>query len=382
MRKKMFCMTVIAGVVLSMTGCGNKNSQDNELLASVDEAKEVVDFSAFKETEIATEPPETEAPTEPPETEPPETEAQTEPPETAYTMDYDYSDETVRNAIFDVQELDTMADQAFSDVVEEHTEEKNRVRTIDIGNGAFHLSLYADTFSGKTNGKLEITAKEEEQDSVEEVLMLLDTGLNQNNIEKFWNGAYDGANAAYIGLKNTSVEKKDGTIHIIMEKVPAEEGTVPEMEDGTQSGTFTMEDSFCVVDMSGDDPDQMKEILAGTDGYEYSVTEKNVQDGTKSYDKSGELLQASNDCSETVTGTNGSVCKIRTGNTDGRKQLVFEYTAAAGMSDTEMLVKAEYMYRMFYHESFDTGADLSSPYQIAHAVLEKTGDNTFTLTLG
>lgn len=187
MKNRKIMIVICVAAALAAAGCGKKEEPELGGLADV---KEVVNFSDFKETEVPTEPetepvtePVTEPPTEPetePETEPvtePVTEPETE--ELPYEEDFDFSDEKILDAFYSVRTLDELSRQeGFSDTVSEN--EEQRTREISLHNGEVTILLYADQYSGTTNGKLEVKAASQFVGSVKEALVAMDAGLHED----------------------------------------------------------------------------------------------------------------------------------------------------------------------------------------------------------
>lgn len=363
MKRNLVIMTLLA--VMLFTGCGQKDSDESRVLSMPDEAsiREVKDFSAFLETELPTEAPETEAPeTEPPQTEPLQTEApETEPPEIPYSEDYDFSDETVLAAAFSGSDYQT-------DIILDY---QNRIRTMTASKDGLTVSLTADTKSGTSSYRCEFSG---DSDKVRQAVLLLRDGVDEDNLERFFEGAYNGEdNAPLIGLKNVSCTAEGQMVTAVLEKKQAElEGKVPGWQDeGIDIGTVL--GSVKLTGALSDGADFFGDILSGIsfsktkmESFTLQKTESKTADGKTS-------LYA--DFAAVYTSEDGSRYEISMDGTNSDTQGLSILVRRADLQDSAVIMAvADHIYQGVYEGELDTSADLTQPYQKEHCSVAKTED--------
>lgn len=389
MWKRKFTILLAALMMLFIMG-GCKNQKEPEL-GGLDDVQVVKNFSDFTETEVPTE-----APTEPPTEESTEaptekiTEAQTETQaeetetevlEEKYSEDFDFSDQTVMSAFYSVKTLNDLSyEDGFSDTIA--VEMDKMVQTVSLSDGKVVVTMTADPYSGKTNRILVVTCSQDYLGAVKEGLIALGAGLNEDNIDKFVLGGYNGENEApYIGLNNASCAiDSDGQVTIVLEKAQQAKGDIPGMPEGGANQTgICLEDSFANIQVTGD-TDPFPALLGSVDAETYTAETSTVQPLTRHYDREGNLISEDGlFAGKYISGK--KTWSITTIVEEGKTKLVFLYNQSKGLSDEVILSMAEHIYQYFYHGEFDKSVSVDSPYTTNHAILEKNGSG-FKLTLG
>lgn len=382
MRKRTLYFLCLAAM-LSAAGCGKK---EEPALGGLSEVKEVVNFSDFTETEIQTEP-QTEPPTEPPtepqtetevQTEPP-TEPQTEPAEQPYEEDFDFSDEKVLGAFYSIHTLDELSRQdGFSDTVTE--DETQRTRTVSLSGGEVEIRLYADRYSGATNGRLEVSASNTYLGAVKEALAALEAGLDEDNMDAFILGSYNGAERApYIGLADASCSTEGGRINVVLQKAAAQEGAVPGLSNEAGPSEFALEESIFRETLSQEGADPFFSLIEGTEGSLFETKERSVASAAKHFDRDGNLISQDGIFSGRYEAGTTSYT-FTSSMEEGKLFLSITYAQEKEMADAEIAAKAEHLYQYFYHGAFDKEKPLAEMVP-AHGSLAREG-NGFILKVG
>lgn len=378
-KQKIIAFTAILLAVSCTAGCGREEPE----LGGLEDVREVANFSQFEETELLTEVP-TEVPTEAP-TEPstePATEAvtETEPPQEPYQEDFDFSDHTVMSAFYSIRTLDNLSRQeSFADTVTAN--EAERVRKISLGDGQVVISMKADRNSGKTNRILEISCSQDYLGAIKEGLIALGAGLDEDNIDTFVLGGYNGENAPYIGLANASCTTKgDGTVSILLEKAKQEDGPIPGAVEGAVPTVLTLEGSFATIKADENENGPFAALLQSVDGRTYTAQENSVKVHTMRYDRDGNLISEEGPFSGQYS-AQGRTYSISAASENGKTYLTIAYAQEHELKDAAAIAMAEHLYQYFYHGTFDKTASLASMLQADHATLEKNG-NGYILKIG
>ena len=372
----LLCGTVFPALIL--TGCGGKNDTQRKL-EDATKVKEVKNFSEYRETEIPTEPP-TEKKTEPPtekHTEPP-TEKHTEPPTSApapaaYSRDYDFSDLAVLGAVFKNGGIGSVP---YTSVASQDEENRIRTQTVTFEDGQKTVIFTADPYSGRTNGKVEIRYPVGSEAAVRDVLLSFDNGINEDNVDDFMAGAYNGTEKApYLGLHDAMYVVTD-RIYVTLEKNGTDEGPVPNWEERPADlGELTGSAKVSGELSSGADPfsDLVSSMEFGAvsfDGSEYTGREKRA-------DEQGNVISEGAAFTARYSADNGNSYVFEAGLPDAKLKVTV--TRSDCNDPVTVMYLADHIFRYFKSGPFDTGHDiLSTDFETDGCRVSKT-ENGFIM---
>ena len=387
---KRLCITATAVLTAaSLSACSNKDKDDGRQLTGADTAVSVSDFSRIRDTEanraeIETEKKEINKPViiidKPAETEKkqPETKADEEetksPVVSTYSKDYDFSDETVKNALLSSPAAQLLIQEEYSDYVSQNDEARTKVRTFSAGtNNAVTIILYADTQSGTSNGKIEIRSKDPQP--MKDIITGLNLDGGAETVEKIISGDYDGEKAGQIGLADIqSFTSQDGTLTTALTKNRlGASDAVPGWIDMSQQKTGTVTLSGSIYDGIVNADNVLNELMSGTFGEQMALESENVTNlSSIQFDLDGNMVGADAGYEAIYNSSSGVRADIKL--SDDGQFLLFNISEPAAITDKEILAKCEHICRRFFNIGFDINEEIGSGYEIDRITVTASED--------
>ncbi len=372
MRRKSQAMVIMLAGVLGVTGCSGKRER---VLQDPGNAKKVIDYTAFKETDLVLETePVTEKQTEPPTEKITEkiTERQTETEEAIRPYDglYDFSDDVILAAIHTAasgEESGTYTDQTRILVSDD-----SRLRTIQAGNLIVRLSGK----EGAMNETAEVISTD--QRLLENLLVNLDISKDADVFRDIMDGKYDSEAAKLIGLADLSRYMDEDGVHLVMKRITHEEDTgTSEGYDATLKSIFP--ESIAMVDLS--QKDAFTDIFSGA-GYT-KVTESGfeISDMIIDRDKDGAIISTGIGY-ESFYQSEENDFHVVSGKDESGSFLKIEMTPKTPVTDQEILARFEHIYQMLFHGEFDKTAAINEGLEEGKAyITADSGRTCFAMTI-
>lgn len=359
MRKKMVLLFLIITTMLS--ACSGTGKEDDRILSDVDgQIREVKNFTQYDETELPTEEitePITEVVTEP-ETEP-ETDPVTELVEQPYSKEYDFSDFRVLQAV--LKKKGGIGSTPYTSTVVQDYENATRTQTVITSDGTVEVVFKADKTSGETNKELKISyASETTMEDIRGILLAFDNGLNENNVDKFMRGEYNGTEKApFIGLYDAEYSDQDGIAHVKMVKNAVENGSVPFWTGTTTTdiGQLTKSDKYSGQMTNGGD--SFGELLQSLEFERVTMRSSVLSNSSVVTNERGDVISSQSGFIAEYDCSNGDQYMI-TADCSSDLGGIQIRCRADGLNSVSVMNIANHIYQAFYEGSIDVSYDLTT----------------------
>lgn len=374
MRHKHKAVVIMMAGVLGMTGC---SGEEERVLQDPGKAKKVIDYTAFKETDLLLQ---TEAVTEK-QTEPvtekitekvteKQTETETEKMIREYDGKYDFSDEFLLRAVLLAAENEDPS--TFEDQTKISLSDSLQVRMIRIG----PLVIKAEGTNGGMYGTVEAVSTD--QNLLCAFLKAIGVAEDEEAYQRILEGLCDGENAGLAGLQDLYRYMDEEGVHLVMTRIMHE-------GDPTKGYPFDTElksmfpDIIAHIDLSSETA--FKKVLEGAAYSELTETGSSILDIVINRDMEGNAISTGIGY-EASYHSEDTGFLVSSGVDEQGAYLQIEMDCAGTISDKEALARLEHIYQMLFHGEFDTGCEIGDGINMEKAFITSDPEGAgFTMTI-